>query len=177
MIVYAACVGDPEKYRNICLPGLRRVAGPDDLLIEAQHDRSIFAAYNEVLDGVRDRDDLEALVLLHEDTEVLDPGFGDVLREHLADPDVAVVGTVGARGIEGLAWWNGEVSGCAAEPRGILQGDTVNREVDALDGMLLALSPWVAVFSGAAILLASLSFNLLGDGLQDRLDPCSAGAR
>jgi peptide/nickel transport system permease protein len=35
----------------------------------------------------------------------------------------------------------------------------------------LALSPWVSVFSGAAILLASLGFNLLGDGLQDRLDP------
>ena len=35
----------------------------------------------------------------------------------------------------------------------------------------LALSPWVSVFSGMAILLASLGFNLLGDGLQDRLDP------
>ncbi len=35
----------------------------------------------------------------------------------------------------------------------------------------LTLSPWAAVFSGAAILLASLGFNLLGDGLQDRLDP------
>lgn len=35
----------------------------------------------------------------------------------------------------------------------------------------LFLSPWPAVFSGAAILLASLGFNLLGDGLQDRLDP------
>ena len=35
----------------------------------------------------------------------------------------------------------------------------------------LVLSPWPAVFSGAAILLASLGFNLLGDGLQDRLDP------
>jgi len=35
----------------------------------------------------------------------------------------------------------------------------------------VSLSPWPAVFSGAAILLASLSFNLLGDGLQDRLDP------
>jgi peptide/nickel transport system permease protein len=35
----------------------------------------------------------------------------------------------------------------------------------------LALSPWPAVFSGAAILLASLAFNLFGDGLQDRLDP------
>ena len=35
----------------------------------------------------------------------------------------------------------------------------------------LSLSPWVSVFSGLAILLASLAFNLLGDGLQDRLDP------
>ena len=40
----------------------------------------------------------------------------------------------------------------------------------------LALSPWVSVFSGAAILLASLGFNLLGDGLQDRLDPRLRGA-
>jgi len=35
----------------------------------------------------------------------------------------------------------------------------------------LNFSPWPAVFSGAAILLAALGFNLLGDGLQDRLDP------
>jgi peptide/nickel transport system permease protein len=35
----------------------------------------------------------------------------------------------------------------------------------------LTLSPWPSIFSGAAILLASLGFNLLGDGLQDRLDP------
>jgi peptide/nickel transport system permease protein len=36
---------------------------------------------------------------------------------------------------------------------------------------VLAFSPWPAVFSGLAILLAALGFNLLGDGLQDRLDP------
>ncbi len=35
----------------------------------------------------------------------------------------------------------------------------------------LLLSPWPAAFAGVAILLASLGFNLLGDGLQDRLDP------
>jgi peptide/nickel transport system permease protein len=35
----------------------------------------------------------------------------------------------------------------------------------------LSLSPWPAAFAGAAILLAALGFNLLGDGLQDRLDP------
>lgn len=35
----------------------------------------------------------------------------------------------------------------------------------------LALSAWPALFSGAAILLAAAGFNLLGDSLQDRLDP------
>ncbi|HET9026895.1 MAG TPA: ABC transporter permease [Trueperaceae bacterium] len=35
----------------------------------------------------------------------------------------------------------------------------------------MLLSPWVSVFSGAAILLASFGFNLFGDGLRDLLDP------
>ena len=38
----------------------------------------------------------------------------------------------------------------------------------------LALSPWYAVFPGAAIALAVLGFNLLGDGLRDLLDPRAA---
>jgi peptide/nickel transport system permease protein len=38
----------------------------------------------------------------------------------------------------------------------------------------LALSPWYAVFPGAAIALAVLGFNLLGDGLRDVLDPRAA---
>ncbi len=35
----------------------------------------------------------------------------------------------------------------------------------------LTLSSWTSVFSGVAILLASLGFNLLGDVLRDTLDP------
>jgi ABC-type dipeptide/oligopeptide/nickel transport system permease subunit len=35
----------------------------------------------------------------------------------------------------------------------------------------LQLSPWYAVFPGAAIALAVLGFNLMGDGLRDLLDP------
>jgi peptide/nickel transport system permease protein len=35
----------------------------------------------------------------------------------------------------------------------------------------LTLSPWTSLFSGLAILLASLGFNLLGDSLRDALDP------
>lgn len=39
----------------------------------------------------------------------------------------------------------------------------------------MLLSPWTSVFSGLAILLASLGFNLLGDGLRDLLDPALQG--
>ena len=35
----------------------------------------------------------------------------------------------------------------------------------------LALAPWFAIFPGAAIAMAVLGFNLLGDGLRDLLDP------
>jgi peptide/nickel transport system permease protein len=38
----------------------------------------------------------------------------------------------------------------------------------------LQLSPWFAIFPGAAIALAVLGFNLLGDGLRDVLDPRAA---
>ena len=44
---------------------------------------------------------------------------------------------------------------------------------DSRDYMLI--SPWVSVFSGLAILTASLGFNLFGDGLRDLLDPALRG--
>jgi peptide/nickel transport system permease protein len=37
----------------------------------------------------------------------------------------------------------------------------------------LTQAPWLALFPGVAIILATLSFNLLGDGLRDVLDPRS----
>jgi len=39
----------------------------------------------------------------------------------------------------------------------------------------MLLSPWTSVFSGAAILVASLGFNLFGDGLRDVVDPALRG--
>jgi peptide/nickel transport system permease protein len=34
----------------------------------------------------------------------------------------------------------------------------------------LTQAPWIALFPGAAIVLAGLGFSLLGDGLADRMD-------
>jgi SAM-dependent methyltransferase len=143
VIAYAACIGDPEKFARICLPGLARVRTAEDLIIEATHPTSIFVAYNEVLDAVRERDDLEALVLLHEDTEILAPHLPDILRAHLAEPDVAILGAVGARGITGLAWWDApERHGGIVETRGLLHFTDGAHDVDTVDGLFMALSPW-----------------------------------
>ena len=39
----------------------------------------------------------------------------------------------------------------------------------------LTTAPWLVLFPGAAILLTSLGFNLLGEGLRDALDPNGGG--
>jgi peptide/nickel transport system permease protein len=39
----------------------------------------------------------------------------------------------------------------------------------------LTTAPWMAVWPGLAIFLVVLSFNLVGDGLRDALDPRERG--
>ncbi|MEN1450827.1 ABC transporter permease, partial [Pseudomonas aeruginosa] len=38
-------------------------------------------------------------------------------------------------------------------------------------------APWLVFFPGAAIVLLSLAFNLVGDALRDELDPTLSGRR
>jgi peptide/nickel transport system permease protein len=35
----------------------------------------------------------------------------------------------------------------------------------------IMISPWLAIFSGLAVLFAIMGFNMVGDGLRDALDP------
>jgi peptide/nickel transport system permease protein len=52
------------------------------------------------------------------------------------------------------------------------QAPTISWGAMLADGQtFLVTAPWVAVFPGAALLLAVLGVNLLGDGLRDLLDP------
>jgi hypothetical protein len=143
MIAFAACIGSPDKFRRCALPGLRLAAEPDSVVAEFDEADSIFRAYNEVLDALAPRDELEALVLLHEDAEIVDPHFCAKLRARLAaEPDVAIVGVAGARGVTSLAWWEGDCFGRVRETRGLLDWGGGRHDVDAVDGLLLALSPW-----------------------------------
>jgi hypothetical protein len=143
MFVFATCVGSEATYRARALPGLRTVAEPDSMLVQATADQgSIFAAYDEILDAVAALDDVEALVLLHEDVELLDRSFCTTVRARLADPDVAVIGAIGADGVRSLAWWEGRGAGHVVETRGTIDFGRHPCTVDSVDGLLMVLSPW-----------------------------------
>ena len=121
---------------------------------------SLFASYNALIERAAQRPDLEALVLVHQDTEIVDPGFCATLREALSDPEVGVVGCVGAVGVRSIAWWEGSVSlasfahrydehGGGELPAFSWAWDDAPPyarcgEVETLDGFLLALTPWAA---------------------------------
>jgi hypothetical protein len=159
MIVYASSITDPVVYDRCAGPGIKVAVEPDSEVLANAAAGSIFRSYNLIMDSVAGRDDLEALVLLHQDAEIVDPRFSAKLREALADPEVGVVGCVGAVGVRSIAWWEGSVTWASFihRYRELGGGDVTafsfegeklpayarTGEVDTVDGFVLALSPWV----------------------------------
>jgi len=158
MIAFGCSITDPVVYRRCAEPGIRLAAESDSEILPYAAAGSIFRSYNLLLDAVAQRDDLEAFVLLHQDAEIVDPDFCRKLRVALRDPDVGVVGCVGAIGVRSIAWWEGSVTWASFTHRyGELGGGELaafswngselppyarTGEVDTVDGFVLALSPW-----------------------------------
>src|SRR5438067_5117215 len=132
MIGFGICVGSEERFERCALPGLRRVADPDAPIATSTRNTSIFVAYNEMLDAFADADHLEALVLLHEDVEILDPAFCSKVRTALAEPDIAIAGVIGARNVTSLKWWHGECRGRVRESRGLVDFGRGRHDVDVV---------------------------------------------
>lgn len=142
MIVYGLCIGNEQRYIELAKPGLVAALEPGDPVIESRDNDSIFTAYNEILDAALTLPALEALVLLHEDVVLADRALAGRLRSFFSDPQIAVVGVVGACGVTNLAWWEADGRGRCAETRGLVDFGGGTHLVDAVDGLLLALSPW-----------------------------------
>jgi hypothetical protein len=158
MIAFGSSMTSPEAYELYAKPGIQRVAEPDSRVFAYQAAGSIFRSYNLILEKAAAHDDLEALVLVHQDAEILDPDLCSKLRAVLRDPEIGVVGCVGATGARSIAWWEGAVSGGSAVYRyGQLGGGDMpavawggdgtpwevrTGEVETLDGFMMALSPW-----------------------------------
>jgi hypothetical protein len=159
MIAFGSSITKPDVYRRCAEPGIRAAAEPDSEIHELASIGSIFRSYNALLHQFAAREDLEALVLVHQDAEIVDSDFCRIVRNALSDPEVGLVGCVGAVGVRSIAWWEGSVT-CASfinryEEHG--GGDLPSfswawsdapayariGEVETLDGFVLALSPWV----------------------------------
>jgi hypothetical protein len=159
MIAFGCSVTEPDTYRRCAEVGIRRAAEPGSEVRAMPSVGSIFRSYNALLDEFAGQEELEALVLVHQDAEIVDADFCAIVRRSLADPEVGLVGCVGAIGVRSIAWWEASVT-CASfinrydEHGG---GDLPSfswawsdapayarvGEVETLDGFVLALSPWV----------------------------------
>jgi hypothetical protein len=158
MIVFASSITDPVVYEQAAERGIRLAAEPDSEVMPHAAAGSLFRSYNLILDTVAERDDLEALVLVHQDAEITDRDFCAKLRRGLSDPQVGVVGCVGAIGVRSIAWWEGSVTWASFVHRyGELGGGELpafawngakmppyarTGQVDTVDGFVLGLSPW-----------------------------------
>jgi Glycosyltransferase like family len=160
MFAFGSPITKRDVYDRCCGPGIALVAESDSVVLDRPAVGSIFASYNALMDEVCGRDDLEALVLLHQDSEIVDPQFCAKVRRVLADPQVGVIGAVGALGVRSIAWWEGSVTWASFTHRytefgggefpslswdeTALPAFAQTGEVDSVDGFMLVLSPWVA---------------------------------
>lgn len=142
MLAYGICIGSEDTYQTVARPSLRAYAAPDAPVAECRDSTSIFSAYNQILNAFAGQQDLEGLVLLHEDVELRDSAFETKILAALSDASVAVLGVIGARAVTSLAWWEGDGVGRCAETRGIVDFGRCEADVDTVDGLLLVMSPW-----------------------------------
>jgi hypothetical protein len=155
LIAFASSISGAEAYRRYAEPGIRRVAEADSQVLAYAAVEPVGRTYNLILDAAARLPDLEALVVVHPHTEIIQADLCSRVRRALADSQVGAVGCTGARQVSGIAWWEGQVV-CGDvrqryEEHGGGEVPTARwaehlpppGEVDVLDGQLLILSPRV----------------------------------
>jgi GT2 family glycosyltransferase len=153
MIAFGCATTSGQDYLAYAAPGIERVAEEGSLVMRRHGRSSIQEPYNEMMDEAAARDDLEALVLLHQDIELLDDSLLARVRPLLADPRNAVISPLGWRDVGLHRWSNsGNQYGRSRTPEMDVHHSAGSYEVDVADGVLFVLAPWVVRtvrFSGA----------------------------
>ena len=158
MIAFGCAITAAKIYERCAEPGIRVAAEPDSEILAYGAAGSIFRSYNLLLDRAAELEQLEALVLLHQDAEIVDPDFCEKAREALRDPEVALVGCAGAIGVRNIAWWQGSVTWASfthryeelgggeipalSWKRDEIPVHATTGEVETVDGFVMAVSPW-----------------------------------
>src|SRR4051794_123393 len=158
MIAFGCSITQPDQFRRCAEPGIRRAAEADSVRFGLPAAGSIAQSYNALLDRAAELADLEALVLVHQDAELMDADLCATLRAALRDPEVAAIGCAGALDVRSIAWWEGSVTLASFSNRYEDHGGgdllsfswswedappwAQTGEVETLDGFVLVFSPW-----------------------------------
>jgi hypothetical protein len=144
MIVFGSAVTDRAEFESVALPGINRAAGSNPVVLTRYGHDSIQEPYNEILDEAAGYEGLEALVLLHQDLELLDDSLPRRVRSLLDEPRVGVIGGYGGRRVP-LHFWTetDDQFGRAAAATVDIRHSYGSHEVEVVDGSLLVLMPWV----------------------------------
>lgn len=138
-IGYGCCVGTWDKFYRYVMPRI-----PEGRpVLTASNQTSISIAYNAILDGFRVYD-LDAVILIHDDLEMIDLATEEKVLSHLAaHEDIAIVGVAG--GGPSMSWWNVDPIGHQLTDSGMVRFGSHfhnNGVVDIVEGSFMAFSPW-----------------------------------
>jgi GT2 family glycosyltransferase len=153
VIAFGCSIVTPHTYEERAKVGFERAAEPGSVILANAAGGSVARSFNLLFETAAKLVELEALVLVHEDAEIVDPEFCSKLRSAMSDPEVGVVGCVGSRGVRDIAWWDGAGTwNSAAYHYGEIGGGELRwqpddagppGEVDTVYGVMMAFSPWV----------------------------------
>jgi hypothetical protein len=139
LIAFGSAIVDPGAYIRYARPGIQAAAEPGATVFAFEAVGAVCRSNNLLLDAAAELDD---------------PGRCAKVRAAMSDPDVAVAGWMGAAGVRTIAWWEGRISAGDVVVQFNEHGggrlpacswttvDAPPAEVDAVDGRLVALSPW-----------------------------------
>lgn len=139
VIGYGCVVGSWDRFQANVAPRTQ-----DREVVALYGQTSIAVAYNKILNAYTapTRPLPEALVLQHDDLEVIDSDAEKKILDALQDPTVALVGVAGGSAAQGLAWWNCDPVGHQLTDSMSIDFGPRTGYVDSLEGSFLAFSPW-----------------------------------
>ena len=147
VLLFGTCTsGQGERYACVTEPAIRAVMKDGDLVLRRSGDGGIASTYNDFLREARAHPDCEAVVLLHDDVQILDPNFRSKVLAGVSEDGAGVIGAIGARGLRSAEWWTARHRvGRVHESRQHIEFEGVRGDVDVVDGLMLVLAP--AAFS------------------------------
>lgn len=142
VLVIGCCFGgNGEKLKGQTHQKIKSIMGPDDVFVAVPGTSGICNAYNKVLKIARNTTGCKTVVLLHDDTEINDPKFREKILNAINEGNIGAVGVVGGSELTSLAWWKSKKTiGKIHESRGTIDFNTTSGDVDAIDGLFMAIS-------------------------------------